>query len=193
MNTTPVSLDNEIEKVCNILNRGQTICYPTDTIWGIGCDATNSTAVEKIYKIKERDPLKSMLILVDSYDMAERYVAKIPNEAKKIFENTKHPLTIIFDNAQNLASNLPAKDGSIGVRIVKHKFCSPLIKIFGKPIVSTSANISGKPAPETFADISNDIIDAVDYVVCNERSSKTSKTSEIIRLRANGSIEIIRK
>lgn len=83
MNTTPVSLDNEIEKVCNILNRGQTICYPTDTIWGIGCDATNSTAVEKIYKIKERDPLKSMLILVDSYDMAERYVAKIPNEAKK--------------------------------------------------------------------------------------------------------------
>ncbi|MEF8811626.1 MAG: L-threonylcarbamoyladenylate synthase, partial [Bacteroidales bacterium] len=167
---------------------------PTDTIWGLGCDATNPEAVEKIYRIKERDPNKSMLILVDYPARVERYVEDMPDIAWDLIEVTNKPLTIIYHQAQNLAENLVASDGSIGIRVVQDKFCQQLITRFGRPVVSTSANLANQPAPANFKEIDRTIIDSVDYVVkWRQNETKKSSPSGIIKLGPGGEVEVIRE
>ncbi len=183
-----------INQVISILKEGGVILYPTDTIWGIGCDATNPDAVAKIYKIKQREDSKSMLVLIDKVGRIPSYVSEMPDLAWDLVELADKPLTIIYPNAKNLAKNLIAPDGSIGIRVVNHEFCSKLIGRYGKPIVSTSANISGKPSPKSFYDIDAEIKDGVDYIVSEEFDHPLSdKPSGIIMLGINGEIKVIRE
>ena len=176
------------------MRRGGIILYPTDTGWGIGCDATNAEAVAKVYNIKHRDDSKALICLVDSESRLQRYVRDIPNVAWDIFELSVKPTTIVLDNAVNLAPNLIADDGSIAMRITKEPFSKELCYRYQKAIVSTSANISGEPAAQNFCDISEEIINAVDYVCWTRRQEHKPHTpSSIIKLTANGEVTIIRK
>ncbi|MBN2348561.1 MAG: threonylcarbamoyl-AMP synthase [Bacteroidales bacterium] len=187
-------MTEEIKKTIQVLNEGGIILYPTDTIWGIGCDATNPEAVKKIYSIKQREDTKSMLVLLDSENRLSQYVREIPEIAWEILEVSDKPLTIIYPGAKNFAANLIAEDGSIGIRIVRDDFCSKLISRFRKPLVSTSANISGKPAPANFSEIDNAVIHAVDYVVqWRQDDLSKSQASGIIKLEVNGEVKIIRE
>jgi len=182
-----------IEHAVSILKQGGIILYPTDTIWGIGCDATNNQAVERIYQIKKRTDQRSMLVLVDRIDMIYRYVESVPSMALELLKITDHPLTIIYPNAQNLAPNLVAADGSIGIRICKAPLCQRLIRIFGKPIVSTSANTSGLPAPLSDSEIEPYIREAVDHIIEDkDRRGRFNKPSSIIKLGMDNQIQIIR-
>lgn len=184
----------DIDKSIEILNAGGVILYPTDTIWGIGCDATNEKAVEKIYQIKQRCDQKSMLVLLDNPNKIPSYINEMPELAWDLIELSDKPLTIIYSGAKNLAPNLIAPDGSIGIRISNNEFNQKLIQKFKKPLVSTSANISGNNPPQCFDDISQEIIDAVDYVVEWKQDDFTkSLPSSIIKLGTNGEIQIIRK
>jgi len=184
---------NDINECCHVLEQGGLILYPTDTIWGIGCDATNEKAVEKIYKLKKRDDKKSMIILVaDEKDIL--HYAEDPG--KKIFDHlssTVKPTTVIYERAKNIAPNLISSDGTLAIRIVKDTFCKQLIGQFRKPIVSTSANISGEPFPGNFNEIRDEIKNGVDYIVQHRRNDiKPSQPSSIIRLNAEGEIEVLR-
>ena len=164
------------------------ILYPTDTVWGIGCDACNRAAVERIFAIKRRSEARTMLVLVDGRDMLSEYVDEVPDIAVKLMDEAVNPLTIIYPNARNLPDNLVADDGSIGIRIVNDPFCRQLIKTFGKPVVSTSANISGEPAPATFDDISGGIKAAMDYVaVWRQDDRQPATVSSIIQIRTDES------
>jgi len=184
---------HDIEKSLDVLSRGGTLLYPTDTVWGIGCDATNSTAVEHIYTIKRRNEARSMLTLVDGFDMLAKYVADVPDIAIQLNDEAVRPLSIIYPRAKNLASNLIADDGSIGIRIVRDTFCQQLIKAFGKPVVSTSANISGEPAPGIFDEISGEIREAVDYIVRWRQDDRQHATaSSIIKVNADGTYTVLR-
>lgn len=184
----------DIKKAVDVLKEGGILLYPTDTVWGIGCDATNEKAVERIYNIKKRSDSKSMLVLLEDPGLILSYVDEIPDVAWDLLELSVKPTTIIYDGAKNLAKNLVASDGSIGIRITKEAFSSELIKHFRRPIVSTSANISGDPTPRNFGEISPEIVAAVDYVV-NFRQTDTSKPSpsSIIKLGASGLVKIIRE
>ena len=183
----------DIEKSLEILNRGGVILYPTDTVWGIGCDATNSTAVERIYAIKRRNEARSMLTLVDSVDMLATYLKNVPKIAIRLDAEAVKPLSIIYPEARNLAANLIADDGFVGIRIVRDAFCRQLIRMFGKPIVSTSANISGAPTPSIFGEISGEIRLAVDYTVqWRQDDEQPATASSIIKLNADGSYHILR-
>lgn len=187
-------MNQDIKKAIEVLKQGGIILYPTDTIWGIGCDATNEEAVEKLYAIKQRDKNKSMLILLDNPAKLQTYIKEVPDIAWDLIDLTDKPLTIIFDDAKNLATNLISNDGSIGIRITDEDFSRELCMRFRKPIVSTSANITGETAPQNFNQIDPQIIELVDYVVeyrQNEMSKQTA--SSIIKLEANGNINIIRK
>jgi len=186
-------MTSDLNKVCEILRKGGVIIYPTDTIWGIGCDATNEAVVKRIYEIKRRSDSKSMLTLLDSSDRLHLYVDDLPDIAFDLIECADKPLTIIYSGAKNLAANLIASDGTVGIRITKEAFSQALCKQFGKPVVSTSANFSGEPAPANFSEINPEIFRLVDYVV-NYRSDEIqkSKPSSIIRLGKNGEIKIIR-
>ena len=185
---------DDINNAVKVINEGGIILYPTDTIWGIGCDALNSDAVSRIYKIKERVDSKSMLILVNSANMLERYVDEIPEIAFDLVEVSEKPLTIIYDKARNLPSNLIGSDGSIGIRITNEEFSNNLITRFRKPIVSTSANISGMQSPSFFAEIDKRIIESVDYVVKFRQNERTkAMSSGIIKLSNSGEIKIIRE
>lgn len=177
-----------------LLKSGGTILYPTDTIWGIGCDATNPDAIQKVYTIKKREQAKSMIILLDHIGRLSQYVDDIPDVAYDLIELSDKPLTIIFSKAKNLPLNLINSDGSIAIRIVQDEFCRKLISRLKKPIVSTSANISTEKAPSQFDDISDSIKNAVDYVV-KWRQDETirSNPSGIIKLESNGLFKIIRK
>ncbi|VBB45624.1 Translation factor SUA5 [uncultured Paludibacter sp.] len=187
-------MNDEINKALEILRSGGVILYPTDTIWGIGCDATNKKAVEKIYQIKKRAETKSMLVLLDSPAKLNAYVEEIPDMAWDLIELTTKPLTIIYPNARNLAENLIGEDRSIGIRITTEEFSKKLCERFRKPIVSTSANISGEKSPAFFDDISDEIKFAVDYIVDYRRNDKTlSKPSSIIKLGIGNLVEIIRE
>ena len=146
-----------IQETVKYLKEGKTILYPTDTIWGVGCDATNSRAVQKVYKLKQRDETKSLIILLDHIDKLPLYLKEVPQVAYDLINNIENPLTIIYQNAKGLAKNVIAKDKSIAIRIVKNDFCRELIKAFGKPIVSTSANLSDEPTPLFFNQISAEI------------------------------------
>ena len=186
--------EDDIRNAVETMRRGGIILYPTDTVWGIGGDATNAEAVAKVYNIKHRDDSKALICLVDSESRLQRYVRDIPNVAWDIFELSVKPTTIILDNAVNLAPNLIAADGSIAMRITKEPFSKELCYRFQKAIVSTSANMSGEPAAQNFCDINEEIINAVDYVCWTRRQEHKPHTpSSIIKLTANGEVTIIRK
>lgn len=185
---------DDIKKAIEVMKNGGVILYPTDTVWGIGCDATNEEAVAKVYKIKHRNDSKALICLVDSSVRLQCYVRNVPEVAWKIMELATKPTTIIFDNAVNLAPNLIAEDGSIGMRITQEPFSKELCYRFQKPIVSTSANISGEPAAQNYKDITEELLNSVDYVCFSRRQEKKPHTpSSIIRIKVGGEVEIIRK
>ena len=185
---------DELEKARKILREGGVILYPTDTIWGLGCDATLPSAVERIYHIKKRSDTKSMLVLVDEAARVADYVEEVPPIAEQLVAVADTPLTIVYPGARNLATNLVNTDGSIGIRVTTDPFCKELIREFRKPIVSTSANLSGQPSPGNFDEIPEEIRRQVDYVV-NWRQDEVTKAkpSSIIKLGLKGEIEILRK
>lgn len=184
----------EINKALEVLKNGGIILYPTDTVWGLGCDATNAEAVTKVNEIKGRSAEKSLIVLLDSDNKLQSYVNDVPEVAYDLIEYTEKPLTVIFSNAKNLATNVINADGSVGIRIPKHDFCQQLLQRFRKPIVSTSANISGEPTPKFFDEISDDVKEAVDYIIDLEQESRTPKQpSTIVKLGSGGQFEFIRK
>lgn len=184
----------DIKKALEVLKSGGIILYPTDTIWGIGCDATNEDAVQKIYNIKKRQDSKSMLVLMENPALLERYVDDVPEVAWDLVEVASKPLTVIYPNAKNLAKNLIAEDGSLGIRFTKETFTTQLLQRFRRPLVSTSANISGEKSPASFSDISEEIKDKVDYIVeYRQDDNSPAQPSSIIKLGSGGRIDIIRK
>ena len=184
---------DDIRQAVEVMNKGGIILYPTDTIWGIGCDATNPEAVKRVYDIKHRNDAKALITLIDSEAKLEAYVTNVPEVAWQLIEVAEKPLTIIYDGARNLAPNLLAEDGSAGIRITREEFSKTLCMRMRRAIVSTSANISGEPSPKCFADISPDIINAVDYVCTSRRNEeKNPPASNIIKLGAGGEVKVIR-
>lgn len=184
---------SDIDNACEVLQRGGVILYPTDTVWGVGCDATNPEAVAKIFAIKQRDDSKALITLVPSDSWIERYVTEVPEIAWELLEAAVDPLTIVYDKGRNLAPNLMAPDGSIGLRVTKERYSSELCRRFKRPIVSTSANISGQPAPAIYSRISPEIIDKVDYVAQYRRYDTTeAKPSGVIKISAGGVFKILR-
>jgi len=186
-------MNDDIKQACEVLRAGGVILYPTDTIWGIGCDATNEEAVRRVYKIKRRTDSKALLVLMDSSARLQSYVEEVPDIAWDLIEVADKPLTIIYSQGKNLAPNLVAEDGSIGIRITNEEFSRRLCERFRKPLVSTSANISGDVPPANFQEISAEIKDLVDYIV-QYRQDDLSKAapSGIIRLEAGGLFKVIR-
>jgi L-threonylcarbamoyladenylate synthase len=190
---TKIKFEEEIRQSLAVLKNGGTILYPTDTVWGIGCDATNPKAVEKVYAIKQRAESKSLIILLDSFDKINYYVEKVPDVAFDLVSNMETPLTIIYSGAKNMAPNVIASDGTIAIRVVNEEFCRQLILRFGKPIVSSSANIADEATPLMFSNINPEIIRNVDYVVNLKHDIfNRAKPSTIIRLLENGEFTIIR-
>lgn len=184
----------DIKNCLTALKNGGTILYPTDTIWGIGCDATRADAVQKIFNIKARDENRSLIVLVNGPDMLERYVREIPSTAIELMNVSDEPLTIIYPHGKNLAPGVCATDGSVGIRICNDEFCNNLISTFRKPIVSTSANASGMPSPTHFGEIEESIVSALDYVVNYRRNDREKHAaSPVIKVEADGSFKIIRK
>lgn len=187
-------MNEDIKAALEVLQKGGVILYPTDTIWGIGCDACNEAAVKRVYDIKNRIDSKSMLVLMENAALIERYVSEVPEIAYDLMELAVKPLTIIFDGARGLAGNLVADDGSIGIRITNEAFSSELIRRFKRPIVSTSANISGSPSPACFDEIEQQIINSVDYVVkYRQDDNQKAVPSSIIKLGRGGEVKIIRE
>lgn len=185
---------DDIMNALKVLRAGGVILYPTDTIWGLGCDATNAQAVRKIFDIKQRDDSKSVIILVNSVSMLERYVVNPPEVALQMAELSQKPLTIVYDRGRSLAEGVASADGSVGVRICNDPFCDELITAFRKPIVSTSANISGTDAPALFDEISQEIINAADYVCLYRQYDRSSSSaSSVIRVSGNGAVKILRE
>ena len=184
-----MTINDDIKQACEVMQRGGIILYPTDTIWGIGCDATNAEAVQRVYKIKQRADSKALIVLTDSEAKVEYYVSEVPETAWKLLDVAVKPLTLIYPGARNLATNLLA-----AIRITKEPFSQRLCRQFRKAIVSTSANISGNAAPHNFSEISDEIKNAVDYIVTARRDEiKESLPSSIIKLEADGTIKIIRE
>ena len=184
---------DDIKVAVEVMRKGGVILYPTDTVWGIGCDATNAEAVARIYKIKRREESKAMICLVDSDNRIQRYVRDVPEVAWDVMTLATKPTTVILDGADGLAPNLIAEDGSIAIRITREEFSRELCYRMQRPIVSTSANISGEPAAQNYCDISEEIISAVDYVCKSRRNEhKPHQPSSIIRLRKDGEVTIIR-
>lgn len=187
-------LREEVKRACDVMAQGGVILYPTDTIWGIGCDATNAEAVKRVYEIKQRTDSKALLVLVDTAVKVDFYVSEVPDVAWDLIELANKPLTIIYDHARNLAPNLLAEDGSVGIRVTREYFSQQLCQRFRKAIVSTSANISGSPSPRTYADISEEVKEAVDYIVDFRREETAQAApSSIIKLGAKGEVRIIRE
>lgn len=183
----------EIENAITTLKRGGLILYPTDTVWGIGCDATNPEAVEKVFKLKNRNDKKSLICLVSDFKMLNEYVEDVPEVAYDILKYAEKPTTIIYDDPIRIAENLIAEDNSLAIRVTKDVFCKKLIQKLRKPLVSTSANISGSKTPQSYAEIDPLILNGVDYIVNLQRSKKSGKPSAIIKLKNDGSVTVIRK
>lgn len=187
-------MNEDIKQAFEVLIRGGLILYPTDTIWGIGCDATNEEAVRKVYELKKRTDSKALITLLDSPAKLNYYIEEIPDVAWDLIDLSDKPLTIIYDGARNVAHNLIAEDGSLAIRITKEVFSQALCRRFRKALVSTSANISGQPSPKCFADISEEIKNGVDYIVKFRQEEKCNpKPSSIIKLGVSGKINIIRE
>lgn len=186
-------MHNDIKKALDVLHSGGVILYPTDTIWGIGCDATNPEAVKRVYEIKKREDSKAMLVLMENPNRLNSYVDEVPEIAWDLIDTNDQPMTLIYPGAKNLASNLINSDGTIGIRITEEEFTQQLIQRFKKPIVSTSANVSGEASPASFLDITEDIKEAVDYIVEYKQDDVSeSKASSIIKIGLGGEIQIIR-
>ncbi len=186
---------NDIDNALDALKRGGVILYPTDTVWGLGCDATNAAAIERIYAIKQRSDAKAMICLLNSSDSLERWVHGVPAVAYELIDAAIEPLTVIYDGAYvpPIASNLPAEDGSLAIRIPHDEFCRELCRCLRKPLVSTSANISGKPSPKRFNEIAPELKEKVDYICTSGRTpSPPRKPSTIIKLTEDARIKIIR-
>jgi L-threonylcarbamoyladenylate synthase len=186
--------EEDIRRAVEVLRKGGVILYPTDTVWGIGCDATNAEAVKRVYDIKQRDDSKALICLVDSDGRLQRYVRSVPDVAWQLIDCCDRPTTIILDGAVNLAPNLIGDDGTIGLRITSEPFSHELCFRFQKAIVSTSANISGEPAAQNYCDIAPELLEAVDYVCWSRRQEhKPHRPSAIIRIGQGGEVEVIRK
>jgi L-threonylcarbamoyladenylate synthase len=186
-------MKDEILKSYEIIKKGGVILYPTDTIWGLGCDATNAKSIEKVYTIKKRPSNKSLIILLDMPEKLYQYVDDIPEIAYDFISSITTPLTIVYPKAKNLPKNLIAENGSIAIRIVRDEFCNKLISMMNKPLVSTSANFSGESTPLIFSKIRKEIIDQVDYAVnLNRTRIKEVKSSTVIRFNLKGEYEIVR-
>ena len=185
---------DDIRQALEVMKKGGIILYPTDTVWGIGCDATNPDAVDRVSQLKRRESSQSMLVLMENPNLLNSYLEEVPEVAWDLIEVADKPLTIVYSGAKNLAANLIAEDGSIGIRITGEAFTQQLIQRFRRPIVSTSANISGEPAPAFFDEVSPEIIDGVDYVVQYRQDERMpSVPSGVIRLGLGGEIQILRK
>lgn len=187
-------MEEDIKKAFEVLVKGGLILYPTDTIWGIGCDATNAEAVQKVYDLKKRIDSKALITLLDNPVKLDFYIDGVPEVAWDLIELSDKPLTIIYDNARNVASNLLAEDGSLAIRITNEKFSQELCKRFRKALVSTSANISGEPSPANFDEISDEIKNGVDYIIKYRQDDVSkAKASSIIKLGKSGEVKIIRE
>jgi L-threonylcarbamoyladenylate synthase len=186
-------INSEVYKAFEIIQNGGIILYPTDTIWGIGCDATNAEAVKKIYALKQREESKSLIVLMNGEKMMYTVFKDIPETAWQILDLSEKPTTLVLDNPRNVAANSIADDKTLGVRIVKEPFCFKLMERMKKPLVSTSANISGSSTPKSFKEISPEIINGVDYVVNLHREKICDKPSTIIKLSLDNQVKIIRK
>tara|TARA_R110001583_G_scaffold412_2_gene3840 strand:- start:84817 stop:85380 length:564 start_codon:yes stop_codon:yes gene_type:complete len=182
----------ELKNALNSIKHKQIILYPTDTVWGIGCDATSEEAVNVVFKIKQRSESKSLIILMDSIEMLQKYVPEIPTQIIDLAKKASKPTTIIYQNPKGLAKNVVASDNTVAVRIVQHEFCRQLISAFGKPIVSTSANISGNVTPNSFKEIGKAILDSVDYIVNLQREAVNDKSSTILKVGDNGELIVLR-
>ena len=186
-------MNEDLKKACDVLRKGGLILYPTDTIWGIGCDATNEEAVQRVYTLKQRADNKAMLLLLGNEARLESYVQEVPEIAWSLIEVADRPLTLIYPGARNLAPNLIAEDGSVGIRITREEFSRRLCEQFRRPVVSTSANISGQPAPHTIQEIAEEIKQGDDYIVQYRQADLTAaQPSSIIKLGAGGLFQIIR-
>lgn len=189
-----MTLEEDIKNAVDTLKRGGVILYPTDTVWGIGCDATNVEAVKRVYEIKRRADSKAMIILLGREQDLYRYVEEVPDVAVELIDVSDRPTTVIYDKGINLASNVTADDGSVAIRVTADPFCKQLCKELHRPLVSTSANISGEPTPAIYDEISSDIKDAVDYVVEHRRNDLSrALPSIIIKISADSTFKIIRK
>lgn len=188
-----VSISEEVIRACEVLRKGGVILYPTDTIWGIGCDASNAAAIDRIFEIKKRRLSKSLLILLDEPEKLSLYTEHVPLIAWDLISQANKPTTFIYPHIKNLPSNLVANDGSIGIRITRNEFCRKIISLLGRPIVSTSANISGEPTPTHFREISEDIKKRMDYIVNPDFGTvENMKASTIIRFTDDYSFEVLR-
>ena len=185
-------MKEEIQKCIKVLNDGGIILYPTDTLWGIGCDATNEEAVKRVYKFKQREDSKNMIVLVANDGMLEKYVKEVPELTWDIIDIAEKPTTIIYENGKNLAKNVLAENGSIAIRLIKEGFAHQLAYNFRKPIVSTSANISETPTPLSFDEVSNEIKEHVDFIVDSKFDTGNKQPSSILKLGIKGDVEIIR-
>ena len=189
-----MNIREAVDEAITVLKNGGVILYPTDTVWGLGCDATNAKAVDKILAIKGREQGKSLIVIVNSVDMVYRYVDSVPEIAQQLIEVADQPLTIVYPKAVGLAHNVPAEDGSIGIRVVNHPFCNMLLSKFKRPIVSTSANLTGEKTPATFKDISAQIINKADWCADTAfEEGATGKASSVILLGAGGLVKVLRK
>lgn len=186
-------MKNEISRSVEKIKSGKVIVYPTDTIWGIGCDATNQKAVDKIYKIKNRPGSKSMIILVKDFEMLKNYIIDVPEKIEDFLRSATKPTTVIYKNPKDLAPNVIASDNTVAIRIVQNEFCNALINEFGKPIVSTSANLSGMPSPSSFNEIDPLLLKQVDYIVNLPAIETKNTASQIIRLNDSDEVEFLRK
>lgn len=187
-------MKDDIRKAVDIMKAGGIILYPTDTIWGIGCDATNTEAVQKVYNLKQRSDNKALIVLIDNPIKLNYYLTDTPDIAWDLIDLSDKPLTIIYNNARNIADNLISDDGSIAIRVTEEKFSQELCKCFRKAIVSTSANISGEKSPQNFSEISDAIKKGVDYIVSyRQNDTSKAKPSSIIKLSNNGEVKIIRE
>ncbi|UMB60986.1 threonylcarbamoyl-AMP synthase [Lutibacter sp. A80] len=186
-------MEQEIKNSLKTLQQEKVLLYPTDTVWGIGCDATSNKAVKKVFNIKNRSESKSLIILVDSIKMLEHYVPTISNKIIELLTATTKPTTIIYNKPIGLATNVVAEDATVAIRIPENKFCKQLIKAFGKPIVSTSANVSGNVTPKSFKEIEQPILDSVDYIVNLQREVVNEKSSTILKVADNGDIIVLRE
>ncbi|WP_298153191.1 L-threonylcarbamoyladenylate synthase [Flavobacterium sp.] len=186
-------INQEVHNAFEVIREGGIILYPTDTVWGIGCDATNAAAVAKIYALKKRIETHSMIVLMNGEKMMYNVFKEIPETAWQIIDLSEKPTTLILDNPRNVAENVIGLDKTLGVRIVKEPFCFKLMERMKKPIVSTSANISGEPTPKSFKEITADIVNGVDYVVNLQRDKVAGTPSTIIKLTNDLQVKIIRK
>lgn len=189
-----MTLEEDINNAVDVMKRGGVILYPTDTVWGIGCDATNAEAVKRVYDIKHRADSKALILLLGREDDLYRYVDDVPEVALQLIEVSDRPTTVIYDKGINMASNVTAADGSVAIRVTSDDFCRELCRRLRRPLVSTSANISGEPTPVTFDEIPEEIVKAADYVVSHRRDDKSrALPSVIIKISSDSSFKIIRR